>query len=78
MVGASLGGPRALATILKRLPATFPAPLVVVQHIADGFTEGLAGWLDQETAAPGLRGARRRAAPPRPRAARPRAGATWW
>jgi two-component system chemotaxis response regulator CheB len=49
VVGASLGGPRALATILKRLPASFPVPIVVVQHIADGFTEGLAGWLNQET-----------------------------
>jgi two-component system chemotaxis response regulator CheB len=48
-VGASLGGPRALATILKRLPASFPIPVVVVQHIADGFTAGLAGWLNQET-----------------------------
>ncbi len=50
VVGASLGGPRALATILRRLPASFPLPIVVVQHIADGFTEGLAGWLNQETA----------------------------
>lgn len=48
VVGASLGGPRALAAILKRLPASFPAPLAVVQHIADGFTGGLASWLDQE------------------------------
>ena len=55
VVGASLGGPRALAAILKRLPASFPVPVVVVQHIADGFTEGLAGWLNQETE---LRGAR--------------------
>jgi two-component system chemotaxis response regulator CheB len=49
VVGASLGGPRALAAILGRLPASFPAPLAVVQHIAEGFTEGLARWLDQET-----------------------------
>jgi two-component system chemotaxis response regulator CheB len=49
VVGASLGGPRALASLLKGLPADFPAPLVVVQHIADGFTEGLAGWLRQES-----------------------------
>jgi two-component system chemotaxis response regulator CheB len=49
VVGASLGGPRALASILRRLPASFPIPMAVVQHIADGFTEGLAGWLDQET-----------------------------
>jgi two-component system chemotaxis response regulator CheB len=48
VIGASLGGPRALAAILKALPPTFPAPLAIVQHIADGFTEGLAGWLTQE------------------------------
>jgi len=50
VMGASLGGPRALAAILRRLPRTFPVPIAVVQHIADGFTEGLASWLDQETA----------------------------
>jgi two-component system chemotaxis response regulator CheB len=49
VIGASLGGPRALATILRRLPGSFPLPIAVVQHIADGFTEGLAGWLNQET-----------------------------
>jgi len=49
VIGASLGGPRALATLLRALPAEFPAPIAVVQHIADGFTEGLAGWLQQES-----------------------------
>ena len=49
VIGASLGGPRALATLLKGLPAAFPAPLAIVQHIADGFTQGLAGWLQQES-----------------------------
>jgi two-component system, chemotaxis family, protein-glutamate methylesterase/glutaminase len=49
VIGASLGGPRALATILRALPADFPAPIAVVQHIADGFTEGLASWLAQES-----------------------------
>jgi len=48
-IGASLGGPRALAALLRALPATFPAPIAVVQHIADGFTEGLANWLGQES-----------------------------
>lgn len=47
-IGASLGGPRALASILRALPAAFPAAIAVVQHIADGFTEGLAGWLAGE------------------------------
>jgi two-component system chemotaxis response regulator CheB len=49
VVGASLGGPRALAQILGALPAALPVPVAVVQHIADGFAEGLAAWLDQET-----------------------------
>jgi two-component system chemotaxis response regulator CheB len=48
-IGASLGGPRALAALLRALPAAFPAPIAVVQHIADGFTEGLANWLGQES-----------------------------
>jgi two-component system, chemotaxis family, protein-glutamate methylesterase/glutaminase len=48
VIGASLGGPRALATLLRGLPADFPAPIAIVQHIADGFTEGLAGWLGTE------------------------------
>ncbi len=48
-IGASLGGPRALASLFHALPGDFSAPIVVVQHIADGFTEGLANWLGQET-----------------------------
>ncbi len=48
-IGASLGGPRALAALLRGLPASFPAPLAIVQHIADGFTEGLASWLASES-----------------------------
>jgi two-component system chemotaxis response regulator CheB len=48
VIGASLGGPRALATVLRALPEAFPAPVAVVQHIAEGFTEGLAGWLAGE------------------------------
>jgi len=49
VIGASLGGPRALAALLRGLPADFPAPVAVVQHIADGFTEGLASWLASES-----------------------------
>jgi two-component system response regulator WspF len=48
-IGASAGGPAALATILSALPAGFAAPLVVVQHVDAGFMEGLARWLDQKT-----------------------------
>ena len=46
VIGASTGGPPALATILGDLPADLPVPVLVVQHMADGFVEGLASWLD--------------------------------
>jgi len=42
---ASTGGPHALATILRALPETFAIPILVVQHITAGFTEGLVRWL---------------------------------
>ncbi|HET7568009.1 MAG TPA: chemotaxis-specific protein-glutamate methyltransferase CheB [Gaiellaceae bacterium] len=43
---ASTGGPQALATVLSGLPANYPIPILVVQHMAAGFTDGLAKWLD--------------------------------
>jgi two-component system chemotaxis response regulator CheB len=46
VIGASTGGPPALATILADLPPDLPVPVLVVQHMADGFVEGLASWLD--------------------------------
>ena len=45
-IGASTGGPPALATLLGDLPADLRATIVVVQHMAEGFVEGLARWLD--------------------------------
>ena len=45
-MAASTGGPGALAQVLGGLPRAFPLPLLVVQHIASGFAEGLARWLD--------------------------------
>lgn len=44
-VGASTGGPAALQHMLQALPRSFPVPVLVVQHIASGFAEGLADWL---------------------------------
>ena len=44
-VGASTGGPQALAEFLAPLPEHFPRPILVVQHIAKGFTPGLVDWL---------------------------------
>ena len=46
-IGASTGGPPALAAILRELPADLGVAIVVVQHMAEGFLEGLARWLDE-------------------------------
>ncbi|ODP35364.1 chemotaxis response regulator protein-glutamate methylesterase [Pandoraea sp. ISTKB] len=48
-IGASAGGPAALATLLGRLPANFGAGVIVVQHVDDAFAPGMAAWLDQQT-----------------------------
>lgn len=45
-IGSSTGGPSALLGILGRLPQDFPVPIVVAQHIAEGFIPGLVSWLD--------------------------------
>lgn len=44
-LASSTGGPKALANLLSVLPADFPAPLVIAQHMSDGFVEGMAQWL---------------------------------
>ncbi len=49
-VGSSTGGPSALMAVLGRLPKDFPAPIVIAQHIADGFVAGLVSWLDSASA----------------------------
>jgi len=45
-IGTSTGGPIALTRILPALPASFPLPIVVVQHMPPGFTRPLAERLD--------------------------------
>lgn len=47
VIGASTGGPIALAQILAELPRSFPLPVLCVQHIARGFLPGFAEWLDR-------------------------------
>lgn len=42
VLGASTGGPQALAHILKDLPADFPVPILIVQHLTGHFTRSLA------------------------------------
>jgi two-component system chemotaxis response regulator CheB len=44
-IASSTGGPQALSVILARLPPCFPCPIVIAQHISDGFAGGMADWL---------------------------------
>jgi two-component system, chemotaxis family, protein-glutamate methylesterase/glutaminase len=44
-IGASTGGPAVLHKILVDLPADFAPPVLIVQHIAAGFADGLVDWL---------------------------------
>lgn len=41
-LGTSTGGPKALQTVLTAIPASFSAPIVIVQHMPPGFTKSLA------------------------------------
>lgn len=49
---ASTGGPAALAKILRDLPADFPLPVFVVQHMGAPFMAGFANWLGTVSALP--------------------------
>lgn len=51
-IGASTGGPNALATILSRLPAGLPAALVIIQHLDIQFAPNLATWLGRQCVLP--------------------------
>jgi two-component system chemotaxis response regulator CheB len=51
-IAASTGGPQALAQILPALSADFPCPILIAQHISDGFAQGMADWLDSLCALP--------------------------
>ena len=44
-IAASTGGPEALSVILSRLPEKLPCPVVIAQHISDGFVTGMVEWL---------------------------------
>lgn len=52
VLGASTGGPGALAKILSALPPGFPASVVVVQHLDKMFTAGLVEWLNHYSTLP--------------------------
>jgi two-component system chemotaxis response regulator CheB len=47
VIGASTGGPIAVQRILERIPAQFPLPIIIVQHMPVGFTGPFADRLDR-------------------------------
>ncbi len=51
-IGASAGGPAAVAKVLSALPAEFPAAIVVIQHVDAQFAQGLADWLNHQSPLP--------------------------
>ncbi len=46
-IGTSTGGPVALQRVLTQLPANFPAPIVLIQHMPAAFTKAFAERLDK-------------------------------
>lgn len=48
-IGTSTGGPVALSHVIPRLPADFPTPIVIVQHMPLGFTRPLAERLNAQS-----------------------------
>jgi two-component system chemotaxis response regulator CheB len=50
VLGASTGGPGVLADVIGALPANFPVPIVIAQHIPSGFSAALATRLDEQSA----------------------------
>lgn len=56
-IGTSTGGPNALAEVFKNLPAEFPVPIVIVQHMPPLFTAMLAERLTAHSAVPCHEGA---------------------
>ena len=49
VIGASTGGPAAIERLLAHWPATFPLPVVIAQHMTEGFSRDLVNWLATRT-----------------------------
>ena len=51
-IGASAGGPAAIAMVLANLPADFPGAIVIVQHVDEEFAPLMATWLNEQSRIP--------------------------
>lgn len=51
-IGVSTGGPSVLQQILSLLPRGFPVPILIVQHIAEGFLDTMVEWLSKISVLP--------------------------
>lgn len=51
-IGASAGGPAAIARVLEGLPKSFAAAVVIVQHVDERFAPGMAEWLSRSSPLP--------------------------
>lgn len=51
-IGASTGGPPVLQSILSKLPKKLSCPVLVVQHMTEGFTDGFVEWLKEYSSNP--------------------------
>lgn len=49
-IGVSTGGPKALVELIPKIPPDFPAPIIIAQHMPQGFTASLATRLDSLSA----------------------------
>lgn len=49
-LGVSTGGPQALSRVLAEIPADFPTPILVVQHMPAAFTQSITGSLNAKCA----------------------------
>lgn len=52
LIGASTGGPAALVKLFKALSTNNPFATVLIQHIDDKFSQGMATWLQEQTSVP--------------------------
>ena len=48
-IASSTGGPKILFEIINSLGPEFPLPVVIAQHMSDGFIDGMVEWIDSET-----------------------------